>query len=289
MQLSDSFSKLKTSDPDDANAFIVIEPSGSRIQLKTLWEYRELLYFLTWKELKIRYKQTILGVLWVILQPLLTMVVFTLFFSKLAGIKSESGIPYPLFTFAALLPWQLFANSLSFGGNSLIHNQQLITKVYFPRLLVPLSAVLTNIVDFSISMIILILLFIYYGIAPAFQIFYLPAFFMLAVLTALAVSLWLAALNVRYRDVRYTIPFLTQIWLFATPVVYPVSIIPEQWKLIYGLNPMVGVVEGFRWALLGKSESPDVTIFVSAVIAAVLFFGGLLYFRKVEKTFADIV
>jgi len=267
-----------------------LEPSRGflRINLRAVWEYRELLYFLVWRDIKVRYKQTALGAAWAILQPVMTMVVFSVFFGRLAKMPSD-GIPYPVFAYAALLPWQLFAYALSESGNSLISNQGLITKVYFPRLVIPISAVLAGLVDFGIAFAVLLVLMLYYGIMPTAAILLLPLFIVFALATALAVGLWLSALNVKYRDVRYTIPFLTQIWMFATPVAYPSSLVPEPWRALLGLNPMAGVVEGFRWALLGKATPPGPILIVSVVAVIAMLVGGLLYFRKTESTFADIV
>ena len=235
-----------------------------------------------------RYKQTALGAAWAVIQPLFMMLVFSLFFGRLAGVPSD-GIPYPLFTFCALLPWQLFAHSLTESSNSLVRNQNLITKVYFPRLVVPLSAVLGGLVDFAIAFVILLAMLLLYGIVPGRQVLALPFFIVLAIMSAMAVGLWLSALNVQYRDVRYTINFLVQFWLFATPVAYPSSIIPARWRVLYGLNPMVGVVEGFRWSLLGKPESPGALVLVSTIVVIVLLSGGMFYFRRMEQQFADIV
>lgn len=256
--------------------------------MRELWNYRELLYFLTWRDLKVHYKQTALGAAWAVIQPLFMMIVFSVFFGRLAGMPSD-GIPYPVFTFCGLLPWQLFANALTASSNSLVSNQNLITKVYFPRLVVPISAVLGGLVDFAIAFVILIGMLVIYGIVPGWQIIALPAFILFAVTTALAVGLWLSALNVQYRDVRYTINFLIQFWLFATPVAYPSSIVPAQWRMLYGLNPMAGVVEGFRWCLLAKRDAPSPLIFVSALVVVVLLVGGLFYFRRMEQQFADVV
>lgn len=269
---------------------IRIEPSRGwiNLNLRDLWEYRELLYFLVWRDVKVRYKQTAIGAGWAILQPFMTMVVFTIFFGKLAKIPSD-GIPYPVFAFAALLPWQIFAHSLNESSNSLVANKNLITKVYFPRLVIPISAVLAGLVDFAIAFVVLLGMMFYYGIVPTAAAWTLPLFVMLAVATALAVGLWLSALNVEYRDVRYTIPFLTQFWMFATPIAYPSSLVPEAWRPFYGLNPMAGVVEGFRWALLGKEQGPGALLWVSVAAVAVMLVGGLYYFRRMEKTFADVV
>jgi lipopolysaccharide transport system permease protein len=268
----------------------VIEPARglASVRVREIWEYRELLYFLIWREIKIRYKQTALGVAWAVLQPLLTMVVFSLFFGRLAGLPSD-GLPYPLFTFAALLPWQLFAFALTESSNSVVANQRLITKVYFPRLIMPLAAVCVGIADFSINLAVLSGMFWYYGLLPGWAALTVPFWTLLALATASAVGLWLSALNVRYRDVRYTVPFLTQIWLFATPVAYSSAIVPADWRPILALNPMVGVVDGFRWALLGTSTFPGVTVLVSSAAVVVLLISGLVYFRSVERTFADIV
>jgi lipopolysaccharide transport system permease protein len=267
-----------------------IEPAKgwAAVGLGELWQYRELLYFLTWRDVKVRYKQTALGAAWAIIQPLFMMLVFSLFFGRLAGVPSD-GIPYPVFSFCALLPWQLFAHALTESSNSLVGNQNLITKVYFPRLVIPMAAVLGGVIDFLIAFAILLLLMLYYGIVPGWAIVTLPAFLLLAIATALGVGLWLSALNVQYRDVRYTINFLVQFWLFATPVAYPSSLIPEKWRALYGLNPMAGVVEGFRWALLEKSEPPGVMLWVSVVMVVVILTGGLYYFRRMEQQFADVV
>jgi len=274
----------------DTDATLVITPANRWIplQLDELWEYRELLYFLVWRDVKVRYKQTALGAAWAVVQPLFMMLVFSLFFGLLAKVPSD-GIPYPVFTFCALIPWQLFANALSEASNSLVGNQNLITKVYFARLVIPIAAVLSGLVDFLIAFVILLGMMLYYGIVPGWSIIALPGFILLAVLTALAVGLWLSALNVQYRDVRYTMSFLVQFWLFATPVAYSSSIVPERWRALYGINPMAGVVEGFRWALLGKSQPPGAMLFVSASVVTVLLVGGLYYFRRMEQEFADIV
>ena len=268
----------------------LIHPSRGWISLKLseLWEYRELLYFLTWRDIKVRYKQTAIGVAWAIIQPFFAMVIFSIFFGQLAKIPSD-GIPYPIFAYCDLLPWQLFAHALNESSNSLVANQGLITKVYFPRLIIPVAPVLAGLVDFGIAFLVLIGMMLYYGIMPTFAVFTIPLFLILAVATALSVGLWLSALNVEYRDVRYTIPFLTQFWLFATPVAYPSSLVPESWRALYGLNPMAGVVEGFRWALLGKAEGPGTLLVVSVMVVIILFIGGLYYFRRMEKTFADVV
>jgi lipopolysaccharide transport system permease protein len=268
--------------------FIKPETGLSSLALRELWEYRELLYFLTWRDLKVRYKQTVLGAAWAIIQPFFMMVVFTLFFGRLARIPSD-GIPYPVFVYCALLPWQLFAHSLTESSNSLVANERLITKVYFPRLVIPISAVLGGLIDFSIAFVILLLMMVYYGIRPSWAVVTLPAFVLLAMVTALGVGLWLSALNVKYRDVRYTINFVIQFWLLATPVAYPSSLIPLRWRALYGLNPMAGVVEGFRWALLGKSGASGALLAVSVVVVILILIGGLYYFRRMEAEFADVI
>jgi lipopolysaccharide transport system permease protein len=274
----------------EAPLLTVIQPSRGLVslRLKDLWQYRELLYFMIWRDIKVRYKQTALGAAWAVLQPLLTMVVFTIFFGKLAKVPSD-GIPYPIFSFCALLPWQLFARSLTESSNSLVTNQRLITKVYFPRLVIPLAAVLAGLVDFAIAFLVLVGLMFYYGIFPGLALLALPLFLLLAIVTSLAASLWLSALNVQYRDIKYTLPFLVQFWLFASPVAYSSSLVPAPWRLLYGLNPMVGVIEGFRWSLLGKTEAVWPLVITSAVLVAGLLWGGLVYFRQMEKTFADVV
>jgi lipopolysaccharide transport system permease protein len=269
--------------------FIIKPTRGlSSLRLKEIWDYRELLYFLVWRDIKVRYKQTALGAAWAVIQPVMTMVVFSVFFGRLAKVPSD-GVPYPVFAFTALLPWQLFAFALTESSNSLVASQNLITKVYFPRLVIPLSSVLAGIVDFAIAFVVLLILMAFYGIHPTRAIVWLPLLVLLAVVSALAVGLWLSALNVKYRDVRYTIPFLTQLWMFATPVAYPSSIIPEPWRTWSGLNPMSGVVDGFRWALLGNGRSPGALLWVSVAAVVLLFTGGLIYFRRTETTFADIV
>lgn len=268
---------------------LIRPPSGwASLGLGELWESRELLYFLTWRDVKVRYKQTALGAAWAIIQPLFMMVVFSLFFGRLGKMPSD-GIPYPVFTFCALLPWQLFAHALTESSNSLVANERLITKVYFPRLVVPIAAVLGGLVDFLIAFVILLAMMFYYGIVPTRAIVTLPGFLLLAIATALGVGLWLSALNVQYRDVRYTISFLIQFWLFATPVAYASSIVPEKWRALYGVNPMAGVVEGFRWALLGKSGPPGALLGVSVAVVVVILIGGLYYFRRMEAEFADVV
>jgi homopolymeric O-antigen transport system permease protein len=268
----------------------VIEPAHGWVPVRVgeLWEYRELLYFLVWREIKIRYKQTALGVAWAVIQPLFTMIVFSLVFGRLAGLPSD-GLPYPVFTFTALLPWQLFAFALTESSNSVVVNQRLITKVYFPRLVMPLAAVCVGLADFAVSFVVLLGLTAYYGISPTWALWTIPVWAAFSVVTALAVGVWLSALNVRYRDIRYTLPFLTQIWLFATPVAYATSLVPERWRTLYALNPMVGVVDGFRWALLGSGGHPGATVVVSALVVVGILLSGLFYFRRMERTFADVI
>ena len=269
---------------------ILIQPSKGlfNFDLRELWQYNELLYFLVWKEVKVRYKQTIIGGAWAIIQPLLTMVIFTIIFGRLAKIPSD-GMPYPVFTYTALLPWMLFAQALTRSGGSLVYNANLITKVYFPRLLVPLSAALAPIVDFIVSFLILLGMLAWYGIPPTLGILALPFFLALTLVTAISVNLWLAPINVKYRDVAHTLPFLSQIWMYASPVVYPLSMIPEKWQFLYSINPMVGVIEGFRWALLGKQSPNFMAMVMSILVVMALFLGGILYFKKMEQTFADVI
>jgi len=253
-----------------------------------LWEYRELLYFFVWRDIKIRYKQTAIGAAWVVLQPLLTMIVFTLFFGKLAHIPSE-GLPYPIFYYSALLPWMYFAASLQNATNTIVENQRVITKVYFPRLALPLSSVLSGLVDFGVSFLMFVAMMVYFGMRPSAAILWLPAFLLLALMTALGVGLWLSALNAIYRDVRYVVPFLVQFWMFASPVVYSSSLVPGKWRWLYGLNPMAGVIEGFRWSLAGRGDPPGRLILVSSGVVVLILLSGVAYFQKMETTIADVV
>jgi lipopolysaccharide transport system permease protein len=275
---------------DEESPVIRIQPSYGWIPLKLreLWEYRELIYFLTWRDVKVRYKQTVLGAGWAIIQPFFSMLVFSLFFGRLAKIPSD-GIPYPIFSYAALVPWTFFAHGLSQASNSLINSANLIKKVYFPRLGIPLATVLSGVVDFTLAFIVLLGMMLFYGIVPTVNTLWLPLFLLLALVTALGVGFWLSAMNVQFRDVRYTIPFLTQFWLFATPIAYPSSLLSEPWRTLYGLNPMVGVVEGFRWALLDTDTAPGPIVTVSALAALTVLVSGAFYFRRMEKTFADVV
>jgi lipopolysaccharide transport system permease protein len=258
------------------------------LNLQDLWTYRELIYFLTWRDLKVRYKQTVLGAAWAILQPLLSMVVFSIFFGGLLRVSSDN-VPYPIFSYTALLPWGMFSKALTDAGRSLVMNRNMITKVYFPRLVVPISSVLASLVDFAIAFVVLLGMMWYFKIVPTAAIWTLPLFLLLALITALGVGLWLSAMNVVYRDVGYILPFLTQFWFYLTPVVYPASKVPESWRLIYALNPMVGVIEGFRWALLATPTAPGPMLLVSATIALLLLVSGLFYFRRMERVFADMV
>ena len=283
-------SAAPTTYEDDAQV-ILIEPSRGwvALRLRELWAYRELLYFLTWRDIKVRYKQTLLGAAWAIIQPVTSMIVFSLFFGNLAKIPSD-GIPYPIFSYTALLPWTYFAGGLAKSSNSLVGSANLIRKVYFPRLVVPVAGVLGGLPDFGLAFLVLIGMMIYYGLFPTvISLLVLPLLLVLALVTALGVGLWLSALNAQYRDIGYIVPFLTQLWMFATPVVYPASLLDQPWRTIYGLNPMVGVVEGFRWALLSKGDAPGPMVLVSAGTALVLLGTGTFYFRRMEKTFADVV
>ncbi len=268
---------------------LVIVPAKGwqALELNDLWKFRELLYFLTWRDIKVRYKQTVLGVGWAVLQPVLTMVIFSVIFGQLAKLPSE-GIPYPIFTYAALLPWQLFAFALTNSSNSLVSSQNLVSKVYFPRLVIPIASVLPGLVDFAISFVVFAGMMIFYHVPLTGRIVTLPLFLLLALASALAMGLWLSALNVAYRDIRYVVPFLTLAWQYATPVAYSSTLIPEKWRLLFGLNPMSGVVEGFRWALLGKGDVGGL-FWVSVVIIVVLLISGLAYYKRMEATFADVI
>ncbi len=267
----------------------IIRPSTGWVSInpKTLWEYRDLIFFLTWRDISVRYKQTVLGASWAIIQPLFSMIVFSVFFGNLAKVPSD-GVPYPVFSYVGLIPWTFFANALTESSNSLVANANLISKVYFPRLIIPLASVLGGLVDFAIAFVVLLGLMLAFGIVPTAAVLTLPLLLLLALITALGTGLWLSALNVNYRDIRYVIPFLVQVLLFATPVVYPSSLLEEPWRTLYGLNPMVGVVEGFRWALLGTAP-PGPMVFVSGVAACLLLVTGMIYFRLMEKHFADVV
>lgn len=276
--------------PHAADAITSIAPSTGWVSLNLgdIWAYRELLYFLVWRDIKVRYKQTALGAAWAIIQPLFTMIVFSLFFGKLAKVPSD-GIPYPIFSFAALVPWTFFATGLNLSSNSLVGSANLVQKVYFPRLIIPIATVLSGLVDFAIAMVVLFALMVWYHIAPSWNAVWLPAFVLLALVTSLGVGLWLSAMNVQYRDVRFLVPFLAQLWMYATPVAYPSSLLHEPWRTVFGINPMAGVVEGFRWALLGVNTKPGPMILASSLAATFLLVSGAFYFRRMERTFADVV
>ena len=268
----------------------VIEPPRSWVplDLRELWEQRELVYFLAWRDLKVRYKQTALGASWAILQPVFAMVVFSIFFGQLGRIPSD-GLPYPLWSFAGLVPWTFFAQGLSQAANSLVMSQNLLRKVYFPRLAIPIATVLSVALDFAIAFLVLVGLMMFYGVQPTGRAIWVLPLSLLAFVTALGAGIWFAALSVRYRDVRYVVPFLVQFWLFATPIAYPSSLLPARWRVLYAVNPMSGVVEGFRWALLGTNTAPGLMVAVSAITAIVVLVAGAFYFRRVERTFADLV
>jgi homopolymeric O-antigen transport system permease protein len=275
---------------EDAEAVMRVQPARGLVSLKLdeLWQHHELLYFLIWRDIKVRYKQTALGAAWAVIQPFFTMVVFSLFFGRLAKMPSD-GIPYPVFAYAALVPWTFFAGSLGHSADSLVGSSNLLKKVYFPRLAIPIATVLSGLADFGIAFLVLIGMMLYYGRMPTVNVIWLPLFLLLACVTALGVGLWLSALNVQYRDVRYIIPFVCQFWMFATPIAYPSSLLSARWRVMYGLNPMAGVVEGFRWALLGTHTGPGPMIAVSVLVAVLTLIGGAFYFRQMEKTFADLV
>jgi lipopolysaccharide transport system permease protein len=268
----------------------VIHPTRGWVALRLheIWEYRELLYFLIWRDVKVRYKQTVLGAAWVVIQPFVTMLIFSIFFGKLAGVSSD-GLPYPLFAFTALVPWTFFAQGLTLSANSLVSSQGLIKKVYFPRLVIPISAVASGVLDFCVAFVVLLAMMVYYGRSPAWDVLWLPLLLLLALTTALGAGLWLSALNVLYRDVQFIVPFIVQVWLFLTPIAYPSSLIPEPWRILYAVNPMAGVVEGFRWALLDSGHAPGPMLAASSVASVWLLVSGLFFFRRMERAFADIV
>ncbi len=269
---------------------VVIKPNSGlfHLDLKAVWEYRELLYFLVWRDVKVRYKQTVLGATWAILQPVMTMTIFTVIFSYFARIPSD-GLPYPVFAYAALLPWNYFSQAMNRSGTSLLGNAGLISKVYFPRLMIPVASTVTPAVDLAVSFIPLLGLMVWFGITPTRGVLALPLFVLLAMLTALSIGLWLSPIHARFHDVGYAVPFLTQFWMYASPVVYPVSLVPQAWRWLYGLNPIVGVIEGFRWALLGKTTPDFRLIVISASVVLPLFLGGIVFFKRMERTFADII
>lgn len=269
---------------------VVIQPRKGLFQLdlRSVWQYRELLYFLVWRDVIVRYKQTAIGAAWAILQPLITMLIFTLIFGRVAKIPSD-GIPYPVFTFTALLPWSYFSLALTRSSSSVVGSSNLVTKIYFPRLLIPISASVAPIVDLFFSFLVLLGLMVWFKTSPTWGLLALPFFLGLAIMTALAAGLWFSALNVRYRDVGHIVPFLTQVWMYASPVAYPISMVPEKWRLLYSLNPMAGVIEGFRWALLGKEHPDFMAMAVSSTVVLVLLVGGIVNFKRMERTFADII
>jgi lipopolysaccharide transport system permease protein len=271
---------------------IYIKPTSglAALNLRDLWIYRELVFFMIWRDIKVRYKQTALGAAWVVLQPVLTMLIFNFLFGNIAKMPTDGDIPYPIFSYTALLPWGLFATALNTASRSLTSNTNMITKTYFPRLVLPISSVLAGLLDFAIAFLVLIGMMVYYGITPGLNaIWALPLFLLLAIVTALGIALWLSAINVQYRDVGYALPFLSQFWMFVTPIAYSSSVISEQWQVVYALNPMAGVVNGFRWALLGVGNPPDILIGISAAIALLVLVSGLVYFRHMERTFADTI
>jgi len=270
---------------------VYIKPASglAALNLRDLWAYRELIFFMIWRDLKVRYKQTLLGAAWAVIQPVLTMLVFNFLFNTVAGLSSD-GVPYPIFSYTALLPWGLFSAALNSASRSLTSNQSMITKVYFPKLILPLASVLAGLVDFAIAFVLLGGMMVYYKVSPGWHALWaLPLFTLLAIITALGVALWLSAINVQYRDVGYALPFISQFWMFLTPIAYSSSVVSEKWQVIYALNPMAGVVNGFRWALLGSGNPPDVLVAISAGIALVVLFTGLIYFRNMERTFADTI
>jgi len=278
----------KTDIPVVPEIVIVPRRSWLHLELIDLWRFRELLYFLAWRDIKVRYKQTALGVVWVILQPVLTMLIFSLIFGRVAGLPSED-VPYPVFVFAGLVPWQLFAYALTQSSTSLVNDQHLVTKIYFPRLVIPVASVVAGLLDFLISLVVLLGLLLFYRIPLTWRVLTLPVFGFLALAAAIAVGLWLSALNVQYRDVRYALPFLTLFWMYATPIAYSSSLIPANLQWLYSLNPMVGVVEGFRWALLGVDNTPGIMVLISIVMISILSIGGVVYFKRMEEQFADVI
>lgn len=288
MSLVENFGPVSTEQSEPLQTVIAPASAWAPLNLRAIWDYRELLYFLAWRDIKVRYKQTALGVMWVVLQPLLMMVIYTVFFGHLAKIPS-GGVPYPLFVFSGLLSWQLFANAVTDCGNSLVANQNLITKVYFPRLIIPIAAIVPRLVDFLCAFFVFLGMMVYFGISPSINLWMLPFFVLLTLAATIGVSLWLSALNVRYRDVRHMLPFLIQVWFFLSPVVYPSSLVPEAWKGLYALNPMVAVVEGFRWSILGAGEASTPILGISGGVLLFLLVSGLYYFRRMERTFADVV
>jgi lipopolysaccharide transport system permease protein len=278
-----------TAKPDIPVTFLRTSRGWAALNLSDLWRYRELIYFMTWRDLKVRYKQTVLGAGWAILRPFMTMVVFSIFFGGLAKVPSN-GVPYPIFSFTGLLPWELFVTALNVSSRSLVVNSNMITKIYFPRVILPLSSILAGLVDFAIAFVVLLFMMFYYGMRPSPNVWSLPFFLLLALVTSFGVGLWLAALNVLYRDIAYITPFLAQFWLFITPIAYPASLVPLEWQFLYSLNPMAGVVEGFRWALLGSTQpAPTWTVAISGSVALILLITGIFFFRRMERQFADMI
>lgn len=272
------------------NFDIVIEPNKTEVTYwKDIWRYKDLFYILAWRDIKVRYKQTVLGIAWSVIRPLLTMIIFTIVFSKIAKLPSEGDAPYPILVYAAMLPWQFFANALSETSNSLISNSNLISKVYFPRIIIPTSTIVTSLVDFGISFVLLFFMMLYYQYLPSWQIIILPLFLVLACIAALSFGLYLSAVNVKYRDFRYIIPFITQFGLYISPVGFSSSIVPEEWKILYALNPMVGIIDGFRWCIIGNMPFPAMAVGFSVLVSSIVLFIGIKYFRKVEKSFADVI
>lgn len=289
MGIMDVISKNGLGETGQPSSYTRIEATRgwASLKLAELWEYRELIYFFTWRDIKVRYKQTVLGALWAIIQPFFTMLIFTLFFGKLAKMPSD-GIPYPLFSYTALVPWTFFATGLTQASNSLVANSYMLKKIYFPRMAMPLGTVVAGCVDFFLAFVVLLAMIGSYGIAPTWKVVWLPFLLLLALVTCLGASLWFSAMNVQFRDIKFTIPFITQFWMFSTPIAYPSSLLPEPWRTVYGINPMVGVVEGFRWALLDAKTAPGPMVAVSAIVAVGLLVSGAYYFRRLERTFADV-
>ncbi|TET96644.1 MAG: ABC transporter permease [Anaerolineales bacterium] len=283
-------SVIETQREESSIPVILVRPSKgwASLNLGELWRYRELVYFFIWRDIKVRYKQTLLGAAWAIIQPFLVMVIFNIFFGKLANMPSD-GIPYPIFAYVALLPWQLFENGVRKAGNSLVTGRNLLTKVYFPRLAIPIASVIAGLVDFALALTILLVMMWFYDYSPTKWILFTPLLLILALVTALGTGLWLSALNVNYRDIGYIIPFIIRVWFFLTPITYSASIVPEEYQTIYALNPMTGVIQGFRWAMLGVGEPPSALILASTVAAVSIMISGLFYFRRMERTFADVV
>jgi lipopolysaccharide transport system permease protein len=275
--------------PEPTTVYIKPASGLAALNLRDLWTYRELIYFMIWRDLKVRYKQTLLGAAWAVIQPVMTMLVFNFLFNNVAKMSSD-GVPYPIFSYTALLPWGLFSTALNSASRSLTSNHNMITKIYFPKLILPMASVLAGLVDFAIAFVLLIGMMWYYNVSPGWNALWaLPVFTLLSIITALGVALWLSAINVQYRDVGYALPFISQFWMFITPIAYSSKVISEKWQIAYALNPMAGVVNGFRWALLGSGNPPDMLVAISAGIALVVLFTGLIYFRNMERTFADTI